>query len=63
MAKAKSRGCKGVEDRGVNQGVVLFAVALFHRKNVQLIHDLGSKDDWQPLIVSYVLEIAGDKQT
>ena len=56
MSETESRSSEGVDDSGINLGVVSIAVAVRQRQDVKLGHKVHTEDNGQKLIVSYVLK-------
>ena len=55
MTESEGSCGEGVEDGGVDLGVVLVVVAVADWEDVQLRHVVGAEDDGQPLVVGDVL--------
>ena len=58
MPKSEGGGSEGVENSGVDLGVVLVIVAVGDGEDVQLCHVVGAEDQGQPLVVSDVLRVS-----
>ena len=58
MAESEGGGSEGVENGGVDLGVVLVVVAVGDGEDVQLRHVVGAEDQGQPLVVSDVLRVS-----
>ena len=54
----ETEGCagEGVEDGGVDGGVILTAVSSPDWQDVELLHVLHSQDDRKPLVIGYMLK-------
>ena len=56
MSKSKCSSGEGVDDGRIDLLIVPTAVAIVDRDNVEFIHKVGTEDNWEPLIICYVLK-------
>ena len=56
MSESESCSSEGVDDSGINLGVVSIAVAVRQWQDVKLRHEVNTEDNGQKFIVSYVLK-------
>ena len=56
MSKSESCRSECIDNSGINLGVVSGAVTLGQGQDVELLHKVNTEDNWEPLVVSYVLK-------
>ena len=56
MAKSESCRSEGIDNSGINLGVVSVAVTIGQGQDVELLHKVNTEDNGEPFVISYVLK-------